>query len=186
VCFYGGGIEVEERQFFRRRLESNEQILWTGRPQQGLLVTLEDLFSLTGFLFAFCILLLGLLSLLGSPAPAKFLFILVPALFIGVIGKEYLSRIFSRTRTYYAVTNERALIYDGFSSTEIQSLDLHTLPKIKLQMHSDGRGTITFGSSSIRLMFAPRGSITPPPCFEVIENAREVYNLIQRAQSGLS
>jgi len=92
-----------------------------------------------------------------------------------------------RAHTYYGVTGERIIILSGLFSQQMKSLQLRALPEVTRFSRSDGSGSIAFGSVSLRGNFVP-ASAWPgagryaPPSFDLIENAREVYDIIRNAQ----
>jgi Bacterial PH domain len=95
----------------------------------------------------------------------------------------------SRARTFYGVTGERILIVSGLFSQQIKSLQLRTLTDVSLTRRSDGSGTITFGPTNYMNSFFPIGAWPgagryAPPSFDLIERAKEVYDVIRNAQKG--
>ncbi len=130
------------------------------------------------------------LSVLKEGAPAFFALWGIP--FVGVGIYVALGRFFvdaaSRARTYYAVTDERAIIISGLVNRQTKSLPLRTMSDVTLTERADGSGTITLGpSTGMYGWFA--GSGWPgtgryrPPAFDIIEDARRVYGLLRDAQS---
>jgi hypothetical protein len=123
---------------------------------------------------------------------APFFFVLwgTPFVLLGLylVAGRFIVDARQRQRIYYAVTNERALIISGLSNRNVKSLSLRTLPEINISIKGDGRGTISFGSSNQPLAWLYSGGGWPgmgrhaAPAFEMIDNAREVYRLIQQAQ----
>jgi Bacterial PH domain len=96
-----------------------------------------------------------------------------------------------RNRTYYAVTDRRIIIVSGLVSREVQSISLRNLPNVVLGARGDGSGTITFGDKDpLTAMYGSlygRVFLGPGvPAFEMIEDARRVYDLILRAQMELT
>ncbi|NPA31365.1 MAG: hypothetical protein GXO37_05130, partial [Chloroflexi bacterium] len=93
-----------------------------------------------------------------------------------------------RARTCYGLTDRRIIILTPglFGGRQVQSLDLATLGKITLTERANGYGTITFGTEFDWLMRNRAwGAFYPfylPPMFEMIPDARQVYNLIRRQQ----
>jgi hypothetical protein len=89
-----------------------------------------------------------------------------------------------REKTIYAVTDSRALILSGLFRPSLTALSLRGLSQINLEMSGDGTGTITFAGASplgsiIRNPSWPGTGRYSPPIFERIENAAEVYRLLQ-------
>ena len=92
-----------------------------------------------------------------------------------------------RSRTFYGLTDERAIIVSGGTSRKITSLNLGTLSDVSLTEKPDGTGTITFGPANPMAWWTngmnwpgmPQG----PACFELIPDAKDVYDLLRQAQS---
>jgi len=97
----------------------------------------------------------------------------------------------SRRRTYYGLTNERIILISGLFSRQIKSLSLRTLSDVSLIERSDGSGTITFGPTLP--LFGAFGAMSGawpgarqfgPPAFEMIADAKRVFDLIRKAQKS--
>lgn len=91
-----------------------------------------------------------------------------------------------RAKTFYAVTNERILIItSGLFRQTTKSLNLRTLTDISLTEKGDKYGTITFGHTASGYMWW-NAQVWPgmpkDPMFEMIENAKGVYDTIINAQ----
>jgi hypothetical protein len=92
-----------------------------------------------------------------------------------------------RVKTYYAITNERVLIVSGLLMRNVRTLSLKTLSDINLGVKGNGSGTITFGPSHpmsfwySNFSWPGMGRYTSP-AFEMIDDARRVYELIRQAQ----
>jgi len=53
----------------------------------------------------------------------------------------------ARSRTFYGVTDKRAIIVSGLVSRNVKSLSVRTITDLALSERSDGSGSITFGPS---------------------------------------
>lgn len=183
---------LNEMCVFQSELQPNERILWTGRPKQGLGLRSYDVLPVLFATIWFSVFLfIFVLGPVRSGQPFSLLFglpFLAFGLFIG-FGR-LLWEALLRTRTQYAVTTNRALIQSGFLTQTLRSINLRNLTEIKLELKRDGHGTIVFGDSNpLTAMYANmawfgKGQYTQP-AFDGIENARNVYNIIQRAQVDL-
>ena len=94
---------------------------------------------------------------------------------------------YARSKTYYGVTNERIIIVSGIFSQQIKSLQLRTLTDVSLTERDDRSGTITFGPTPPMSGFYGGGSWPGstrymPPAFDLIESAKQVYDVIRSAQ----
>jgi hypothetical protein len=96
---------------------------------------------------------------------------------------------YQRSRTFYGLTAKRAIIVSGLMGRQVKSLALSGISDISLSERSDNRGTITFGSTNpFQSMWT--GTAWPGtrnqmvPTFDLIENARQVYDQIRRQQQA--
>lgn len=89
----------------------------------------------------------------------------------------------ARAKTFYGITNERIIIIKGRFSREVKSLSLRTLADVSLSERGDGSGSIAFGPLHPMGYWA-RGSRYDPPAFDMIEQARSVYEIIRQAQAS--
>jgi hypothetical protein len=172
-----------------QHLDRGEHLLWSGNPRSGIRLRAQD-----AFLIPFSIMWCGFAifweaSVIRTGAPFFFMLWGIPFVCVGlffVFGRFILDAS-SRARTSYGVTNERILIVSGLFSQQIKSLQLRTVTDVSLSQRSDGSGTITFGPTNYMKNFFPAGSWPgtgrcAPPSFDLIERAKEVYDIIRNAQ----
>jgi hypothetical protein len=170
-------------------LDPGEQLLWHGQPKQGLLLRSSDI-----LMIPFSLLWGGFAIFWESAAitnGAPFFFVLwgIPFMLVGlyvIVGRFFVEAA-QRSRTYYAVTDERIIILSGIMNRNVKTLNLRSLSDINLTLRSDGRGTITFGPAHpMSWWYAgtwwPRSGKYATPGFEMIEDARAVYVQIRQAQ----
>jgi hypothetical protein len=172
---------------FTERLLKGEEIVWWGQPAQGLLLTGRDWllipFSLLWGGFA----IFWETSVLGTSAPIFMKFWGVPFVLIGLylVAGRFLLDSWIRRGMYYAVTNKRVLILRSAPFSKFSALSLDHLPDANLSENANGRGTIRFGTASP--YWAGRGfsgwtpSLDSTPQFIAIEDARRVFDYVQRA-----
>jgi hypothetical protein len=131
-------------------------------------------------------------SVISSNAPAFFVLWGVPFVLVGVyliIGR-FFAEAKQRARTFYAVTNERILIVSGLFTRKVKSLNLRTLSDLSLSEGKGNRGSISFGGGSpFASMFGgfsgwPGMEAHLGPRFDLIENAKAVYETIRKTQRG--
>jgi hypothetical protein len=128
-------------------------------------------------------------SVLNTKAPGLFALWGIPFVLIGiyfVIGR-FLADALRRSRTFYGLTDQRVVIVGGLLGRPVKSLDLATLPALQLAERSDRSGTISFGTltgSTPEWMAGswPGAASQLPPRFEMIEEARSVYDRVREAQ----
>lgn len=173
----------------RKELDRDERLLWTGMPRQGLLLRPSDAlfipFSLIWGGFAF----FWEYSVVTQKAPVYFALWGVPFVLVGlylVVGRFFLDSA-QRARSFYGVTDQRALVISGLMSRNVRSLALRNLPEISLNEERNGQGTIVLGAMLpyTSMWYGtswPGMSSRLAPAFEMIDDARRVYRLIEDAR----
>ena len=96
-------------------------------------------------------------------------------------------RLVMREVYFSGVLSLVIIIVSGLFSRHVQSLPLNTLHAITLSERPNGSGTITFGNNLLvgqwtNSIFTRSSRTVASPAFTMIENARAVHDLIQRAQ----
>ena len=174
---------------FRDELNPGERIIWSGQPQQGLMLRPSDTlmipFSLIWGGFAifweFSVVSMGVsfFMLWGIPFVLVGLYMIVGRFFFGSM---------QRGKTYYALTNERVIIISGVVSQNTKTLDIKKLPEINISTKSDGKGTIIFGALHPMAWmysgsgFPNMGRYNIAPSFEMIDDAKTVYQHLKSLQ----
>jgi len=177
-------------QGLRSYLLTGEHILWNGKPKQGIQFQSSD-----AFLIPFSLLWGGFaifwnFSVWEADAPSFFRLWGLPFLFIGIylIFGRFLHDAYIRTHIYYAVTNQRVLVYNGGMGKSLKSLDIASLPTLDLTERRNRSGTISFepssslfdsfyGWNSFRAWVPTLGGSVR---FLDIPDARKVYEIIRR------
>ena len=171
-----------------RELSSGERLLWSGQPQRGIRLRSSD-----AFLIPFSLLWCGFAifweaSVITKGAPFFFRLWGVPFVLVGLylVFGRFIVDARTRERTFYGVTSERIIIVSGLFSRQTKSLQLRTLSDISLAERADGSGTITFGPQHPMAQHIPSGwpgaGQYAAPAFDMIERAKETYNLIRQTQ----
>lgn len=182
-------------------LEEGEQLLWAGQPRQGKVLRRIDVLLvpcslLCGAFFVFweILVLYAVFAAKDVTAvgPASWLpFFGIPFLAFGfylIIGR-FMVDARLRSRTFYGLTNHRIIVVSGLRSRKVRSVKLDTLRGIKLVEKPDHTGLITFGPSHpIMLVSWSEGMPWPRaphlvPAFDMIPEARKVYDQIMELQS---
>ena len=140
---------------FQPALMPGERVLWTGRPKQGWLLSGRDAFLIPfsvmwgGFAIFWNAGVWGITGT-GSAAPLFFKLWGLPFLVIGVyfVVGRFIHDAAVRRDIAYAVTDKRVLVRRGANSGRIRSLDIAHLPRLELEEHRDGTGTIEFENES--------------------------------------
>jgi hypothetical protein len=174
----------------KTQLSAGERVLWSGQPRQGVIVRGADAFMIPFSLLWGGFAIFWELSVINSNAPAFFVLFGIPFVLIGIylIVGRFFFEAKQRARTYYAVTNERVLIVSGLLVRQVKSLNLRTLSDLSLSESKGDHGTISFGGGSpFASMFGgfsgwPGMGAHLGPRFELIANAKAVYETIRGAQ----
>jgi len=168
----------------RQHLDSDERLIWTGIPKQGILLRGSDF-----FLIPFSVMWGGIAIFWEFDALKSNdqLFVIwgIPFVLIGlyvIFGRFFYDSVL-RKNTVYGITQNRIIIKYGVIKKSIKSLNIKTLSDITINEKPDGSGTIILGSESLMYgMF--RGSGWPgtntklAPALEMIPEARKVYRHI--------
>lgn len=173
-------------------LTDREELLWTGQPKQGILFRGYDIFLVPFSLVWGGGVVFGVFgSMLSGFGRGGFPLFLLPVLLLfgGVafyitIGR-FLLDAYSRSKTYYGITNRRIIIQNEGIGGKTHSYDLKSLSNLSVEQGKDGRGTVTIGASPTGRGMMMRGFGWPgmngmlPPALEMIPDAQQVYELIQ-------
>lgn len=168
-------------------LNRGERQLWAGIPRQGIVLRPSDVFMIPFSLLWGGFAVFWELTVIRSGGPGFFVLWGIPFVLVGLyitVGR-FMVDARRRARTSYALTSERVIINSGVFAPVTKSLDLRTLSDVTLRERSDGAGTITFGPQyPFATMYAGTAwpGIPQPPSFEMIPDARRVYNLLREAQ----
>lgn len=129
-------------------------------------------------------------QVLNSDAPAFFALWGIPFVLVGfylIVGR-FAVEARQRERTFYGVTNERVLIVSGLFNRKVKSLSLRNLSDLSVTEARNGEGSISFGGATpFASWFAafpgwPGMESYMGPRFDLLPNARTVYNVIRDAQ----
>ena len=178
----------------KKQLAHNENLLWFGQPRQGVFLRGSDAlmipFSFLWGGFAF----FWEFSVIDSNAPAFFMLWGIPFVLVGtyiIIGRFFVEAA-QRARTIYAVTNERIIIISGMLGRKTRSINLRTLSDFSLTEGRGTEGTITLGGGlSANSLFGgfsgwPGMDARMGPRFELIPEAKKVYEIIRSSQRAAS
>jgi hypothetical protein len=167
-------------------LTRGERLLWCGRPARGLLFVRSDVLLVPFSLLwcGFAILWLSMVVKNGAPA---FFYVLGAAfvcigLFL-VVGR-FAFDAWLRSRTFYGVTDQRAIVMRTGAFGTVTSTNLRLLGQTTLSLRSGGRGDLILGADDLianyRGLSAFAPSLPQPMRFLAIEGAPQVQELAQR------
>jgi hypothetical protein len=167
-------------------LSDGEKLLWSGRPRGGVLFRSSDVFAIPFSLLWCGFAVFWETTVVRGGAPYFFALWGVPFVLVGLyvtVGR-FLYDAWSRSNTYYGLTDQRAIIVKRLFSNNVQSVSLRVLDNVDFSLRDDGSGTITFGQPRIAadwFGFGNRYGQAPPPAFEAIPNASSVNGMVQAA-----
>jgi hypothetical protein len=174
----------------QEELNPEEKIIWVGQPQQGFMLRSGDLLYIPfSILWGGFAIFWEYTALTATPLSFASLWG-IPFVLMGLylIFGRFMVDIIQRSRTYYVLTNSRAIIVSSLFNLNIKSLELVDLPEINITTKNNGKGTITFGSMP-SMSWMTSGSGLPnsnknnlPPSFEMIDDVRMVYQLIKTSK----
>jgi Bacterial PH domain len=180
-------IEFDIENDLRQDLNSNERLLWAGKPRRGILLRGSDIFLIPFSLLWGGFAVFWETSALTTNAPLLFKLWGIPFVLIGLyitVGRFFIDAQ-RRANTKYGITEDRIIIKSGIFRPELKSLNIKTLSDITLTQKKDNSGTITLGPADARYsmmqgMYWP--GLKQAPKLEFIENAKEVYDKIVQLQ----
>ena len=175
---------------FRDELNPGERIIWSGQPQQGLMLRAADIFMIPFSIMWGGFAIFWEFTVTSKGAPFFFIIWGTPFILIGlymIFGRFFVDKM-QRSKTYYALTNERIIILSGLFNQNVKTLRLNQLPEINISTRGNGKGTITFGAPHPMAWFYAgsgfpnMGRYNLAPSFEMIDDAKTVYQHIKRLQ----
>ncbi len=183
------GLAEPPQQVLSRQLSGGERLLWSGRPRQGLVLRPADAYMIPFSLMWGGFTIFWEYGVLKSKAGFFFTLWGIPFVLVGlylIFGRFFVDAG-QRANTYYGLTDQQIIILSGLLSRNVTSLSLRTLSDVSLSERADRSGTIRFGpGASFWTGQAgwPGSSQYGSPSFEMIENAREVFERIRAAQKS--
>lgn len=177
---------------FAGYLDPGERVLWAGQPRQGVYLRSSDLIAIPfsmlwgGFAIFWEVMALSSSHSKGR-APIIFPIFGIPFVVIGLymmVGRFFVEA-WMRRRTWYGITDRRAMIITVGGNGGLKSFDLRTIGEVDFNMHSDGTGSLVFGptvytsrnrSLNYQAMQGNRFDHTP--------DAAEAYRIVRQVQQG--
>jgi hypothetical protein len=175
-------IPIGDQAALRPFLLPGERLVWSGRPQQGLIFELSDLLFVPASIAAG-----ATLGWLAREQSGGDMLALIPhalallGLLYTAVGR-FLHEAWARRRLLYAVTNQRVLTLHG--GRRLESHDLAWLPMLELEQQ-ERSGTITIEdppepAGLFESAFQRISPLTKGFRFFRVERPGELYDLICR------
>ncbi len=167
-----GLTEAVASPVLQRELESDERVLWGGRPDRGRWFMPVD-WLLVPFSLFWCgfVVLWEALALTAVGAKGvgivgyAFPLFGLPFVIIGLylVFGRFLVRRWIRNRTFYALTDKRAICVAPSlpGSGSVTSVWLAGFPAVETRLVSDGRGTVSIGSFPVAQRWLAAGAGWP-------------------------
>lgn len=182
--------------------QGQEKVLWTGRPKQGILFSLRDLFRIPLAIGNAAIIILVMYSLLTHDYQILFSCIVYVLFGYAYVFGGLVTDRKRRTETKYEITSDRVIVRrrPNFFADAMTSFSLNTLTNVSSTHFRDGTGTIyfwdsTFGKLPGRRLTKWRASLVAGNrsaaqgasiVFERIADPDAVLDLIRQLQAPLS
>ena len=171
----------------KQDIGKNEKLLWAGKPKEGIVFRTTDLFLIPFSMLWFGFIIFWEYNVLKMGVSIFALFG-IPFFVIGLymFAGRFVIDSLKRKNTLYGITDNRVIIKSGVISKDMKSLNIKTISDLTFKEKKDGSGTITFGPTDFRYaLFNGMGSwpgVKLPPSIEMIEDVRNVYNIILERQ----
>jgi hypothetical protein len=161
-------------------------------PHQGVRLQASDAYLIPFSLLWGGFALFWEYNVVTMGAPPFFTVWGIPFVLIGVyliIGRFFWDA-YRRSRTRYALTDQRIIIVNAALGRRVESIQLMTLGQLQLSVRPDRSGTITLGpTTGLRGSLAtagwPGSRKHAPPTLEGIADARAIHDRILTAQDEL-
>lgn len=173
-----------------------EKVEWTGRPNPSVVFHKEDWFLVPfsllwgGFAIFWLLGASGIWDSWSKSSNNTFQYFGViwgtPFVIVGqyFIWGRFLYARWRKNRTYYVLTNRRALIArNGLRGRSSSSAYFENLSVIDRWVRRDGIGSISFGGSVTGDWQWGRSSVPRPPTFDDVDEADSVYQIVIRLQA---
>ena len=177
-------------EIFPFSLMEGERLLWSGRPRRRLTLRANDLgLILLSTVFLGVGIFVESKSIKGEiegGTPASHALLSVPFICVGIyflVGRFFVDP-WVQDGLRYAVTDRRILIVRAAPFAKFTALALDRLSQVDLIERAGGLGTIRFvpppARGNLSAMTPAFPAFDPVPQFLAIEDARHVFDLIQR------
>lgn len=183
------GADQEARDLIRSELERDETLIWAGRAGRGIRFTSRDAFMIPFSLMWCGFAIFWETTVILVNAPLLFKLWGIPFVVVGlyIVFGRFLVDARRRAKTFYGVSDRRALIVFAGRTRRVTSLQLAN-QQLQLEQSARGSGSILFGEQSqqraVGTFFIAQSNASGFR-FEAIDDARAVYRQIVEAQNAL-
>ncbi|MCG3269358.1 aspartate carbamoyltransferase catalytic subunit [Yoonia sp. I 8.24] len=160
-------------------LDTDEEILWQGRPNPGFAFRPSMIFT-TLFGLAFAAFALFWMVMAASAGGYFWMFGLLHfAVGVGIIAGAVFFPSFKRRRTWYTLTNRRAFIATELPMLGKKLKSYPVTPDTPIEFRDDPIPSVMLASETKR---GKNSTYTVPIGFELIHDARKVLTLLRSVQ----
>jgi hypothetical protein len=176
---------------FSSELQPEETIQWSGQPNVSIIFHREDWLAIPFSLMwgGFSIFWMIAVSIGQNKPDHSFGFFGIiwgtPFVVVGqyLIWGRFIHQRWKKKRTYYALTNRRALIVEyGFRNRTSSSAFFDSIPTVDKRVRHDGIGSIGFGGPVASEWQWGKNKGPQTPTFYDVENADALYQTVLRLQ----
>ena len=160
--------DFDSAQIVLRELEPGEQLLWSGRPGQGVRLRRADAFAIPFSLIWAGFTAVWEIEAIRSGEPLFMRLWGIPFLVLGaylVVGR-FVADARLRRNTVYGVTDRRVILVSGLFSRSTTSHLLRAVPAITLSERRDGEGDVVLDATDMNHVatggMVSLGSSVPP------------------------
>ena len=179
--------EVNEFDFVKKLLVSEEYILWKGKPEKGKIFSVSDLYTVPISIVFFVVAIGNVFETVSNKnaTVTEYLFCAVYFLIVTyVLFGRFIHTAIIRKHSCYVVTNKKII---RKRLGKIDTLDLKSLPTMDAQIYKNGNGTISFGRIGY---YRRKYTVTFPDSngryvLENIADAARVQSIISTATENL-
>jgi hypothetical protein len=177
---------------FAQEMLPGETIEWSGRPNPAVILHKEDWFMIPfsllwgGFAIFWLLGASGIWDIWSNRPTQRFQWFGIiwgtPFVVIGqyMIWGRFIYAWWKKGRTYYAITNRRALIVQGgWGSRTVSSAYFESISMIDKRVRRDGTGSISFGGP-VTGEWRPKNSAPRAPTFDDVDDVDFVYQIASR------
>ena len=166
---------------FTSRLLSGERILWSGKPGQGLLLTAQDIYAIPFSLLWCGIVIVGMIGASRTAGVDSLVLALFLCFGLYMLGGRFVVDAWIRRDLRYAVTNKRILIARPAPFSRFHRAQSRAASRSRFERAGKWAGHNSFRTAAPAWGYQSMSpAFGPPPQFLAIDEARRVFDLIQR------
>lgn len=134
---------------FAVHLQPGEQAVWSGQPDPNRVLQPSDAFAIPFSLLWGGFAIFWESTVLSMGAPIFMALFGLPFVLVGlylIVGR-FVHRAWANRRTWYVLTETRALVVYGKSGQHARSVELDRISDVSVTRRPDGSGTVVFSPS---------------------------------------